>query len=66
MVRIADNLDVRPSSVDKQAQFEKKFHLIIVSIFLKTFVKDHGDSSSRLLERRNSSVCIEELLLAVL
>ena len=52
MVRIADNLDARPSSVDKQAQFEKKFHLIIVSIFLKTFVKDHGDSSSRLLERR--------------
>ena len=24
-----------------------QFHLIVVSIFLKTCVKDHGDSSSR-------------------
>ena len=40
-------------------------HLIEVSIFLKTCVKDHGDSSSRLLERRVSLVCIEALLLAV-
>ena len=30
--------------------FEMQF-LIVVSIFLKTRVKDHGDSSSRLLER---------------
>ena len=27
-----------------------QFHLIVVSIFLKTCVKDHGDTSSRLLE----------------
>ena len=29
-----------------------QFHLIEVSIFMKTCVKDHGDSSSRLVERR--------------
>ena len=29
-----------------------QFHLIVVSIFLKTCVKDRGDSSSRLLERK--------------
>ena len=43
-----------------------QFHLIVVSIFLKTCVKDHGDSSSRLLEKRVLLVCIEALLLAVL
>ena len=32
--------------------FDMQFHLIVVSICLKTCVKDHGDSSSRLLERR--------------
>ena len=42
-----------------------QFHLIVVSIFLKTCVKDHGDSFSRLLERRVLLVCIEALLLAV-
>ena len=29
-----------------------QFYLIVVSIFLKTCVKDHGNSSSQLLERR--------------
>ena len=43
-----------------------QFHLIVVSIFLKTCVKDHGDNFSRLLERMISLVCIEALLLAVL
>ena len=43
-----------------------QFHLVVVSIFLKTCVKDHVDSSSRLLERRVLLVCIEALLLAVL
>ena len=42
----------------KRSAFDMQFHLMVVSIFLKTCVKDHGDSS-RL-------VCIEELLLAVL
>ena len=32
--------------------FAIQFHLIVVSIFLKTRVKDQGDSSGRLLERR--------------
>ena len=43
-----------------------QFHLIVVSIFLKTCVKDHLDSSNRLLEKRVLVVCIEALLLAVL
>ena len=46
----------------KRSAFDMQFHLIVVSIFLK----DHGDSSSRLLERRISLLCIEALLLAVL
>ena len=50
----------------KWSDFYMQFHLIVVSIFLKTCVKDHGDSSSRLLERRVWLVCIEALLLAVL
>ena len=49
----------------QRGAFDMQFHLIVVSIFLKTFVKDHGVSSSRLLERRVWLVCIEVLLLAV-
>ena len=58
-------LDFRPLSVEKTA-FDLQFHLIAVSIFLKTCVKDHGDSFSRLLERRIGLVFTEALLLAVL
>ena len=36
----------------KRSAFDMQFHLIVVSIFLKTCVKDHGDTSSQLLERR--------------
>ena len=36
----------------KRGAFDMQFHLIVVSIFLKPCVKDHGDSSSQLLERR--------------
>ena len=36
----------------KRSAFEMQLHLIVVSVFLKTCVKDQGDSSSRLLERR--------------
>ena len=43
-----------------------QFHLIVVSIFLKTCVRGHGESSSRLLERRVSLVFIEALLIVVL
>ena len=50
----------------KLSAFDMKFHLIVVSIFLKSMWKVMGDSSSRLLERRVWLVCIEELLLAVL
>ena len=50
----------------KRRAFVMQSHLMVVSIFLKTCVKDHGDSSSRLLERRIWLVCIEALLLAVL
>ena len=49
-----DNLDVRLLSVEDEALFDMQFHLIVVSVFLKNVcVKDRGDSSSRLLERRN-------------
>ena len=36
----------------KQSAFDMQFHLIVVSIFLKMCVKDDGDSSSQLLQRR--------------
>ena len=36
----------------KRSAFDMHAHLIVVSIVLKTCVKDHGDSSSRLLERK--------------
>ena len=36
----------------KRTAFEIQFDLMVVSVFLKTHVKDHGDSFSRLLERR--------------
>ena len=47
-----ENLGVWPLSVENKALLTMQFHLIVVSIFLKTCVKDHGDSSGRLLERR--------------
>ena len=50
----------------KRSDFDMQFHLIVVLIFLKTCVKDRGDSSARLLERRIWLVCIAALLLAVL
>ena len=36
----------------KRSAFDMHAHLIVVSIFLKTCVKDHGDSLRRLLERK--------------
>ena len=42
-----------------------QFHVIVVSIFLQTCVKDHGDRCNRLRERRIWLVCIEALLLVV-
>ena len=48
-----DNLDGQRLSVKKKRfNFHPQLHLIVVSIFWKTCVKDHGDSSSRLLEKR--------------
>ena len=47
----------------KRSAFDMQFHLIVVSIFLKTCVKDHGDSSCRLPERMVWLVCMEVLLL---
>ena len=46
-----DNLDVAVIC-RKRSAFDMQFYLIVVSIFLKTCVKDHGDSSCRLLKRR--------------
>ena len=43
----------------KLSAFEMQVHLIVVSVFFKTYVKDHGGSSSRMLERRISLVRIE-------
>ena len=50
----------------KRSAFDMQSHLMVVSILLKTWGKDQGDSSSRLLERRIWLLCIEGLLLAVL
>ena len=50
----------------KRSAFDMQFSLIIVLIYLKTCVKDRGDSSARLLERGIWLVCIKALLLAVL
>ena len=50
----------------KPSTFEMKFYFIVVSTFLKWYVKDHGDSSSRLLERSIWLVCKEVLLFTVL
>ena len=50
----------------KRCAFDMQIHLIVVSIFLKTWLKDHGDSSGQLLQRRIWLVCIMALLLAVL
>ena len=36
----------------KRSAFDMQFHLIVVLIFLKTFVKDRGDSSAWLLESK--------------
>ena len=36
----------------KRSAFEVQFHLIVVSIFFKTCVKHHGNSTSRFPERR--------------
>ena len=47
-----------------QSAFELKFRLIVFLFFLKTWVKDHGNSFSRLLEKRIWIVCIEALWLA--
>ena len=47
-----------------QSAFELKFRLILFLFFLKTCVKDHGNSFSRLLEKRIWIVCIEALWLA--
>ena len=41
-----DNLDVWPLFVKERSAFHLQFHLVIVSIFLKTCVKDRGDTSS--------------------
>ena len=30
-----------------------QFHLIVVSVFLKMCVKDHGDSSGQLLQKKD-------------
>ena len=50
----------------KRCAFDMQFHLIVVSIFLKTWVKDHGDSFGQLLQGRIWLVCSMALLLAVL
>ena len=36
----------------KQSVFEMQFYLIVVSTFLKACVKDHGDRSRQLLQRK--------------
>ena len=62
-----ENLGVWLLSVENKALLTMQFQLIVVSIFLKTCVKDHGDSFGRLLERSICIVCIKALiLLAVL
>ena len=50
----------------KPSAFEMKFYFIVVSTFLKWYLKDDGDSLSRLLERSIWLVRKEALLFAVL
>ena len=37
----------------KRSAFEMQFNLVVAPIFLKTYVQDHGESSSRLLEKKD-------------
>ena len=46
-----DSLDVWPLSVENEALLTCNF-TSVVSIFFKTCVKDHGDSSSRLRRKK--------------
>ena len=39
-------------SICRKCALEMQFYVVLVSMFLKTCVKNHEDSSSRLLERR--------------
>ena len=55
-----------PAAICRKCALEMQFYVVLVSIFLKTCVKNHEDSSSRLLERRIWLPCIESLLLVVL
>ena len=43
----------------KRGAFDIQFHFTVVLIFLKTCVKDHGDSSSRL--QKNTLVYFNKL-----
>ena len=40
----------------KQSAFETQFHLIVVSIFLKTCEKNHGDTSTAQLIARKKDL----------
>ena len=59
----------RDPSVEKRSAFQMQFHLIVVSIFLKTCVKDHKDIFRPMARKKRIcliSICLEVLLLAVL
>ena len=45
-----------------RSDFEMQFRLIVVSIFLKMYVKDHGERFSRLLEKKNWLLSIKIIL----
>ena len=45
----------------KRGTFDILFHFTVVLIFLKTCVKDHGDSSSRLQKKKNTLVYFNKL-----
>ena len=48
-----ENLDIRLLSVENEALLRCNFRLIVVSIFLKTSVKDHGDTLQPITRKKD-------------
>ena len=54
------------SGCRKRSALETQFHLIVVSIFLKTCVEVHGDLALADCKKEGFDYCFEALLVAVL
>ena len=51
-VKTCSHFDVQAVICRKRSAFEMQFHITEVSMFSKTCVKNHEDTSCRLLDRR--------------